>query len=158
MQCLLLIQSLHFSNAQVPPNILLWVPSSIKLFRIENLELQRQCNGSFGAYAPMLQRQSSIPWAFGKASCIFFIFSLMAMVFVMSFSKFFVPFIINLVSFIPIFHFFLIENLYTWGFFNLASSSLVRRLPIFLRMSLCSSIALKIFYATSSLIGLAIVS
>ena len=42
--------------------------------------------------------------------------------------------------------------------FNLASSSLVRQLPIFLRASLCSSIALNIFCVISSLIGATIVA
>ena len=50
------------------------------------------------------------------------------------------------------------EPTYGFGFFNLDSSSLVRQLPIFLRTLLCSSIALNIFCAISSLIGAAIVA
>ena len=72
--------------------------------------------------------------------------------------KLLVPFIIGLISFIPTFPIFIIMNLHMCGLFEFGFFCLMRRLPIFLRTSLCSSTALNILCAVSSLIGVTIVT
>ena len=159
MQNLLLIQPFILAMLRYLLKFLLRVSNSIKLFHIRNLELWKQCNGSFGAYALHVIETIILPLGLTKGKLHLLHFLSHGYGFCREFLKLLAPFIINFVPFIPIFHFFSIKVLYIWvcllqfGFVQLNEGT-----PIFLRVSLCSSIALNIFYAISSLIGAAIVA